>query len=350
MNDISQQIQQQILSAYQEGRALCIQGGDSKAFYGNAVNGETLKVAQHSGIVNYAASELVVTARCGTSLNEINAVLAEHKQMLAFEPPKFADSATIGGTVACNFSGPRRAYAGAVRDFVLGCKIINGKAEMLSFGGEVMKNVAGYDVSRLMAGAMGSLGVITEVSLKVLPKPETETTMVLECSDVQALQNMHRWSRSPLPVSATCYDGDRLFVRLSASENAVAAACKQIGGEVYPVGNDYWQKIREHQHAFFKSHKPLWRLSLDSNAAPLKLAGQCIYEWGGALRWYQSDESAEVIRTYAATANGHATLFRGKGNDKFQPLADGLLRIHRKLKYAFDPQHVLNPGRMYPDI
>lgn len=350
MSDISQQIQQQILAAYQEATPLSIQGGNSKAFYGNTVNAEKLDVAQHTGIVNYAPTELVISARCGTTLGEINAVLAEHKQMLAFEPPYFADSATVGGTVACNLSGPRRAYAGAARDFVLGCKIINGKGELMSFGGEVMKNVAGYDVSRLMAGAMGTLGVITEVSLKVLPLPETEITVVQECSDVKALENMHRWTRSPLPITATCYDGDRLFVRLGASEQAVAAARKHIGGEVYAAGEEHWRKIREHEHAFFDSHKDLWRLSVASSAAPMKLEGKFFYEWGGALRWCETDASADVVRTYAASANGHATLFHGKGQNKFHPLDEGLMHIHQKLKYAFDPQHILNPGRMYAEI
>jgi glycolate oxidase FAD binding subunit len=350
MNDHAQTIQQQIAEAYHESRPLAIVGGNSKAFYGNTVNAEKLDVTQHTGIVNYAASELVITARCGTPLREINNTLAEHKQMLAFEPPQFGDSATIGGTVACNLSGPRRAYAGAARDFVLGCKIINGKGELLSFGGEVMKNVAGYDVSRLMAGALGTLGVISEVSLKVLPLPETEITLVLECSDAKALESMHRWSRAPLPISASCYDGDRLFIRIGASAAAVAAARKHIGGELYAAGEAHWQKIREHQHAFFQSKPSLWRLSVESSAAPMKLEGKFLYEWGGALRWCETDASADVVRTYAATANGHATLFRGKGSSRFHPLDEGLLRVHQKLKYAFDPQHILNPGRMYADI
>jgi glycolate oxidase FAD binding subunit len=252
--------------------------------------------------------------------------------------------------VACNFSGPRRAYAGAARDFVLGCKIINGKGEMMSFGGEVMKNVAGYDVSRLMAGAMGTLGVIIEVSLKVLPLPKREVTLVLECGDIKSLENMHRWARSPLPITATCYDGDRLFVRLGASEEAVSAARKQIGGEVYAEGEEHWRKIREHKHAFFDSNKSLWRLSVASSAPPIKLEGNFIYEWGGALRWLKSDADADVIRAAAASAGGHAILFRGQGNSRFHPLDNGLLHIHQKLKYAFDPQHILNPGRMYADI
>jgi len=350
MNDITQHIQQQIADAYHASRPLVIVGGNSKAFYGNEVQAEKLDVSRHSGIVNYAASELVISVRCGTPLREINQALAEHRQMLAFEPPQFADSATIGGTVACNFSGPRRAYTGAARDFVLGCKIINGKGEAMSFGGEVMKNVAGYDVSRLMAGAMGTLGVISEVSLKVLPLPENEITLMLECSDAKALENMQRWSRSPLPITASSYDGDRLFVRLGASEQAVTEARKHIGGECYDAGEDHWWKVREHKHAFFQSKRPLWRLSVACSAAPLKLEGKFMYEWGGALRWCETDDGAEVVQACAAAADGHATLFRGQGGNRFQPLDAGLLRIHQKLKHAFDPRHILNPGRMYADI
>ncbi len=354
MSDISKNLQQQIVSACEEKRALRIAGGNSKTFYGNTVVGEAINISGHRGIINYAATELVITARSGTPLQEIKAALAEHRQMLAFEPPQFSDSATIGGTVACNFSGPRRAYAGAARDFVLGCNIINGKGELLSFGGEVMKNVAGYDVSRLMAGAMGTLGVITEVSIKVLPVPEIEITLAFECSARKALDDMHRWSRLPLPISASCYDGDRLFMRLSASENAVDAARKQMGGEKVAAAKDYWKKIREQQHAFFNSDKPLWRLSVASNAPPMHIDGKCLYEWGGALRWLESDESATEIRKQARAAHGHAILFRdmeGTANgEKFHPLSLGLQRIHKNLKTAFDPAGILNPGKMYPEL
>lgn len=356
MNDISETIQQQIVSAYQDGQALRIAGGNSKSFYGNTVSGETLNVVEHRGITSYAATELVITARGGTPLQEIKAELAAQRQMLAFEPPQFSDTATLGGTIACNFSGPRRAYAGAARDFVLGCKIINGKGEMLSFGGEVMKNVAGYDVSRLMAGAMGTLGVITEVSLKVLPLPEQEITLAHECDDKTALEHMHRWSRLPLPISATCYDGDRLFVRISAGDKAVAAARKHIGGEEVPAGKGYWKKIREQQHAFFNSDTPLWRMSVESDAAAMHIDGKCLYEWGGAQRWVKSEASAGTIRKLASAANGHAVLFRKTSKvstetvDVFHPLSDGLQRIHKNLKIAFDPAGILNPGKMYVDI
>jgi len=350
MSDVSEQLQQQVHAAYDNATPLCIQGGNSKAFYGRACTAETLSVREHSGIVNYAPTELVITARSGTRLSDIETALAEQNQMLAFEPPHYGEHASIGGTVACNFSGPRRAYAGAARDFVLGCKIINGKGELLAFGGEVMKNVAGYDVSRLMAGAMGTLGVITEVSLKVLPKPESEITLALESNASQALQYMHQWSRTPMPVSATCFDGDRLFVRLGSSEDGVHAAHARIGGEIIAEQVGFWKKLREQKHAFFISTKSLWRLSVESNAEPLKLDARCLYEWGGALRWYLTDAATSNVRALAASTGGHATLFRGTGDDRFHPLDAGVIRMHQKLKAAFDPKGILNPGRMYAEV
>ena len=349
MSDISEVLQRRVQDAYQSATPLCIVGGNSKAFYGRACSAEILNTGEHAGIVNYAPTELVITARAGTLLADIEAALSEQKQMLGFEPPHFGN-ATLGGTIACNFSGPRRAYAGAARDFVLGCKLINGRGEYLKFGGEVMKNVAGYDVSRLMTGAMGTLGVLSEISLKVLPLPEAEITLAQECKVAQALQHMHQWAASPLPISASCYDGDRLYVRLSASENALRAAQQRIGGELMNHAEDFWKKIREHKHAFFDSRKPLWRLSVDSNAEAFDLDGKTIYEWGGALRWLLTEEGADAVRASARSANGHALLFKGSANDKFSVLDNGLLKLHQKLKTAFDPRGILNPGRMYAEF
>jgi glycolate oxidase FAD binding subunit len=350
MADLSVQLQQHISAAYAHATALRICGGNSKAFYGCEVQGELLSVAEHSGIVNYAPTELVLTARAGTRLTDIEQTLAENAQQLAFEPPGYADTATLGGTIACNLSGPRRAYAGAARDYMLGCKIINGKGELLAFGGEVMKNVAGYDVSRLMAGAFGTLGVLTEVSLKVVPVSAVEHTLSFDCKAQQALDSMHGWSRRTWPVTASCYDGDRLYVRLSGTDAALVAARKHMGGELLARGDEFWRRLKQQQHAFFNSDKPLWRLSVASNAAPFTLAGKQLYEWGGALRWLLSDASAETIRHTARAAHGHATLFRGRHGASFHPLDKGIHALHSKLKLAFDPARILNPGRMYADI
>lgn len=358
--DISQQLQQQVQHAYQQKNALSIVGGNSKAFYGRvderAASAEKLDISAHCGVLNYEPTELVITARAGTPLAEIEKILDENGQMLPFEPPAFADSATIGGTIACNLSGPRRAYTGAARDFLLGCRIINGKGEILAFGGEVMKNVAGYDVSRLMAGALGTLGVLLEVSLKVLPKAEEEQTQVLQCSSIEALDKIHAWSQTPLPISASSFHDSILRVRLSGATKAVKAAIETIGGETMADAERYWLQLKEQQLDFFKSDKPLWRISLASDAESLRLPADyakddCLIEWGGALRWLKSDVPADIIQGAAAAVDGHATLFRHQQQGSlFQPLTPGVLRIHQNLKQAFDPENILNPGKLNPEL
>jgi len=359
-SDISQQLQQQVQHAFEQKTALSIVGGNSKAFYGRiderATCAETLDVAGHSGVLNYEPTELVITARAGTPLHEIEKLLADNGQMLPFEPPAFADSATIGGTIACNLSGPRRAHAGAARDLLLGCKLINGKGEMLSFGGEVMKNVAGYDVSRLMAGAMGTLGVLLEVSLKVLPTAEMESTQLFHCSAAEALNKLHAWSQAPLPLSASSFHDSILRVRLSGATEAVKAAIDTVGGETMSDSAQYWHQLKEQKLDFFSNEKSLWRISLASDIESLGLPADyneddCLYEWGGALRWLKSDVPAEVIQRAVAELDGHAVLFRHDGHSNlFQPLAPELLRIHQNLKQAFDPENILNPGKLYSEL
>ena len=359
-SDISQQLQQQVRSAYEQKKAQCIIGGNSKSFYGRAdagiVSAEKLNVSGHRGVLNYEPTELVITARAGTPVHEIENLLEENGQMLPFEPPAFNKKATIGGTIACNLSGPRRAYAGAARDFLLGCKLINGKGETLSFGGEVMKNVAGYDVSRLMAGAMGTLGVLLEVSLKVLPIADMESTQLFQCSAAEALDKLHAWSQTPLPLSASSYHDSILRIRLSDATNAVRAAIDTVGGETMTDAELYWQQLKEQELDFFTGEKPLWRISLASDSEAIGLpAGydedDCLYEWGGALRWLKSDAPADVIQGAAAELDGHASLFQHDGHSRvFQPLAPGLMRIHQNLKQAFDPENILNPGKLYPGL
>jgi len=368
--DISQQLQQQVQQACGQATALRIVGGNSKAFYGRVdertVSAEALDVSGHRGVLSYEPTELVITARAGTPLAEIEKLLDDNGQMLAFEPPAFAETATIGGTIACNLSGPRRAYAGAARDFLLGCKIINGKGEMLSFGGEVMKNVAGYDVSRLMAGAMGTLGVLLEVSLKVLPKAEGQSTQIFHCSPVEALEKIHAWSQTPLPISASSFHDSTLRLRLSGATKAVDAAINSIGGETLEHAEQYWQDLKEQRLDYFDTDKPLWRVSLASDITSFSPDAShdekdYLYEWGGALRWLKSEASAEIIQKSAAEAEGHAILFRHpevRHHDKldelqqtfFQPLSPGLLRIHKNLKHSFDPENILNPGKLYPEL
>ena len=334
---------QEIVRRSAERRApLRLRGGGSKDFYGNAPRGEVLDTRGYAGIVSYEPTELVVTARCGTSLLDLERALQEKNQFLPFEPPHFGAGATLGGCIAAGLYGPRRAAAGAVRDFVLGTKLIDGRGRLLQFGGAVMKNVAGYDVSRLLAGSLGTLGLIAEASLKVLPLPPSERTLCLQAGADEALAAMNRWAGQPLPISATAWHDGRLFVRLSGAEPAVQAAAHRIGGESGDPG--FWSELREHRHPFFAGPEPLWRISLPSTAA-LELAGKVLIEWGGALRWVRGDES---VRRLAPAA----TLFRAndKSSGAFAALNPANARLHKALKAAFDPAGILNPGRMYADF
>jgi glycolate dehydrogenase FAD-binding subunit len=343
---------ERIREAATRGAALRLRGGGSKDFYGGEASGEVLDTRAYAGIADYEPTELVVTARCGTPLAALEAALDERGQMLAFEPPHFGAAATLGGCVAAGLSGPRRAAAGALRDFVLGARLIDGRGRELAFGGRVMKNVAGYDVARLLAGSLGTLGLILEVSLKVLPRPAAERTLRLELPQEKALEALNRWAGSPLPVSASAWRDGELAMRLSGAPRAVEAAAQKIGGEALPQAQAFWRGIREQADGFFAGDAPLWRLSLPSVAAPLELPGAQLIEWGGALRWLRSGAEAATVRAAAAGAGGHATLFRGGDRTAgvFAPLAPGSLRLHRRLKAVFDPASVFNRGRLHPDF
>ncbi len=349
MSDISQALQQQVRDAAAGQQPLQIIGSGSKGFLGRTTGGEPLRLGEHHGITHYEPVELVLTARAGTPLKEIEQTLAEQGQMLPFEPPHFGDNATLGGTIAAGLSGPRRPFAGAVRDHVLGCTLLNGKGELLHFGGEVMKNVAGYDVSRLMSGAMGTLGVLLEISIKVLPRPAQELTLTQACHFDRAIELMNGWSASPLPLSAACCDGETLSVRLSGAASAVNAARAVIGGDVVDDGNSFWQSLREHRHPFFENELPLWRLSVPPATPHMTLPGKWFIDWGGAQRWLLTDADPEQIWQAAAGAGGHASRFRGGNNDSevYQPLPEPLMALHRNLKRSFDPKGILNPGRLY---
>lgn len=347
--DLGAELRQRVAAAFAAGTPLCIAGGRSKDFYGRAPRGELLSVAGHRGIVNYQPAELVITARAGTPLSDIEMALADQRQMLAFEPPQFGGRATLGGTIACGLSGPRRPYAGAARDFVLGVTVINGRGERLRFGGEVMKNVAGFDVARLMVGALGTLGLLLDISLKVLPRPAQDLTLVQEWEAADAITEMNRWAARPLPVSASCYDGDRLYLRLSGTETAVSAASRHIGGEPLAEAAMFWENLREQRHAYFGGPAPLWRLSLPPATTPLTLPGKWLFEWGGAQRWLRTDLDEAAVRHAAQEAGGHASLFRGgdREGECFHPLPAALQALHRRLREAFDPKGIFNPGRMY---
>mgnify|MGYP001203691643 CR=1 FL=1 len=357
---------ERIRAAHATGTPLIVQGGGSKGFYGNADEGEVLSTRALAGVIDYQPKELVLTARAGTPLAEIEALLAGHGQMLAFEPPHYGEfplagraaasdattmRATLGGAIAAGLSGPRRPYAGAARDFVLGVRLIDGTGQPLSFGGRVIKNVAGYDVSRLMAGALGTLGVLTEVSLKVLPKPAAEISLQFELDEASAIRRMNEWAGQPLPLSATSWHAGVLTVRLSGAASAVQAAQAKLGGEMMKDAAGFWQRLRDQATPFFDK-RPLWRLAVRPTAGPLELGDAQWIEWGGAVRWLASDLPAAVLRDAARDSGGHATLFRGDAppDGVFTPLAPPLLAVHRALKQRFDPRGILNRGRLYPDF
>lgn len=350
--DIAGELQEKVRTAADAGSPLQIVGGGSKSFYGRTPSGTPLRVVSHRGIVSYEPGELVLSARAGTPLADIEKTLADNGQMLAFEPPHLGDSATLGGAIATGLSGPRRPYAGAARDFVLGVKLINGRAEILSFGGQVMKNVAGYDVSRLMAGALGTLGILLEISLKVLPRPAAELTLVQHRTPDEAIEVMNIWARRPLPLSACCYDGDRLYVRLGGAQSAVRAAHDKLGGETLPDAQSFWQSLREQRSAFFDGSLPMWRVAVPPACAPIDLPGKWLIDWGGAQRWLKSDAEPASIRRAATEAGGHATLFRGgdRSGDVFHPLSSELLALHRRVKEAMDPKRIFNPGRLFSGL
>ncbi len=357
MDAVLEQWSQVVRSATEGRRPLRIRGSGSKDFYGNATAGELLDTRGHAGIVDYESSELVVTARAGTPLAELESALAQKGQMLAFEPPHFGASATVGGMLAAGLSGPRRQSAGPLRDFVLGMQLMDGRGDILNFGGRVMKNVAGYDVSRLLAGSLGTLGLILEASLKTLPLPVMEATLRFELPEDRAVETLNRWGGQPLPVSASAWHGDELHVRLSGAAAAVTAALGRLGGEQLSAdrARPFWSGLREQRHPFFQNSMPLWRLAVPSTAPPRVfevLPGSRLLEWGGGLRWIATHADARVVRDVAAKAGGHATLFRAadKSCGSFHPLPPEMMMLHRRLKATFDPQGIFNPGRLYPDL
>ena len=345
-----------VRQAAERARPLRIRGGGSKDFYGQRLHGELLDVRPLAGVVDYEPSELVVTVRAGTRLRELQALLAERGQCLPFEPPQFGVGSTIGGAVAAGLSGPARASVGSLRDYVLGVQIVNGKGELLTFGGQVMKNVAGYDVSRLMAGSLGTLGVIVQVSLKVLPVPPAEATLLFDLSETSARQQLNRWGGQPLPLNASCWADGHLAVRLRGAQAAVAAAARSMGGQALAPerAERQWPALRDQALPFFRlaPGEALWRASVPDTATPLNL-GPTLVEWHGAQRWIKATPAdAPVVREAAARAGGHATLFRGGDGSVpvFTPLPEPLARIHAQLKREFDPAGILNPGRMVLDF
>ena len=349
MGDITDTLRQRVEQAATDGRPLRLVGGGSKTFLGNPMQGELLELGGHSGLVSYEPTELVITARTGTPLRDIEALLAEQGQHLSFDPPHFDGGATLGGVIASGLGGPARPWGGAPRDVLLGTKLMDGQGRVLQFGGQVMKNVAGYDVARLQAGALGTLGILLEVSLKVLPRPPKSRTQVLEMPRDRALARMRELARQPVPLSGACHHEERLYLRLAGSHASVNAWGKRIGGERLAEHTTFWQRLRDHQLEFFDPHSALWRLSLRPNAPRLECEQQSLLDWAGAQRWVRTEWPEDRIRAEVAQYGGHAELFRRGDLEaaSFQAMPDALLTLHRRLKQRFDPHNILNPGRLF---
>jgi glycolate oxidase FAD binding subunit len=358
MDSVAAELIERIRAAAAAGTPLRIRGGGTKDFYGERLQGEILDTRGLAGIVSYEPSELVVTVRAGTHLAELEGVLAQRGQCLPFEPPHFGAGATVGGMVAAGLSGPARASVGAVRDYVLGVQVVNGKGELLVFGGQVMKNVAGYDVSRLMAGAMGTLGLITEVSLKVLPVAPAEATLRFRVDQAEALKRLNAWGGQPLPLNASCWleeeGAGTLYLRLRGAIAAVDSACRTLGGERLDNSGaaPEWQALREQATPWFAADRDLWRISVPQTAPVLELPEAPLVEWHGAQRWVRAAAADGArVREAALRAGGHATLFRTSREDareRLTPLAPVLATLHDRLKKEFDPAGVFNRGRLFP--
>jgi len=352
MADMTQQLQEQVLQARSSGQKLNIVGGGTKAFMGRAADPEagTLSLAEHTGIVEYHPVELVLTVRAGTPLKDIESALYQEGQCLHFEPPRFGEASTIGGTLACNLSGPARPWSGSVRDQVLGIRLLNGKGEHMRFGGQVMKNVAGYDVSRLQAGAMGTLGAITEISMKVMPKPAATATLVEEMALEDVIDYMNRRAGEPKPITGACWVDGKVYLRLSGARSAVEATAEKWSGEVMEGGDDFWQQVRDMQHEFFAGNDvPLWRFSVDSTAPNPKAEGNWFIDWAGSQRWFRGEATLGDLEPLAKAAGGQVSLFRGgdRSGEIMHSQPEALKAIQRRVKNSFDPDGIFNPGRLY---
>lgn len=351
--DKTEQLVDQVQQAISKNEPVNIVGGNSKSFLGRAQSLPSLSTTMHSGIVNYEPTELVVTVRTGTSMSELNKLLKDNGQMLPFEPPVLG-AGTIGGVIACGLSGPARPFAGAARDYVLGMRVINGQGKALRFGGEVMKNVAGYDAARLHVGAFGTLGVLLETSMKVLPLPEAELTLQRDIANANDTTGLVELMRQPLPLSAAAIIGTTQTIRLSGSEAAVKAAAKTCGGDRVENADAFWQSLREYDHAFFTDDRPVWRISVPEFTEPMDIEGDWLLDWAGGQRFLKTDTDSAQVYASALAANGHATCFSSAKVSNaiplFQPLTGAMLSLQKRVRDSFDANRIFNSARFHPEL
>lgn len=353
-NDQSLAIQQIVKDAIDKKEPLAIVGGNTKTFYGFTVDGKQLSMGEHTGVISYEPTELCITVRAGTKLTDIESLLDKNNQILPFEPPQFGQESTIGGVIAAGISGPRRPYSGSIRDAILGVKIINGDSEIVTFGGQVMKNVAGYDLSRLMVRSHGTLGILLEVSIRLLPKPANNITIALAAEKDYALKYFRQSQTQRLPITASCWFDETLYLRFSGSEKSCDAAVNTVDQYERLDTEDFWQDIRNHRHHFFgRTDKPLWRLSLPPVSSQIaRIDDNQLIEWGGAQRWVNSNAPANIIQNIAESRGGYATLFRGDlpETPNFSSLDEGIMQLHKQIKHKMDPHGIFNPGRIYSSL
>lgn len=356
MSDFLENLCKQVEIAAREGKALRPVGGQTKNFYGGPLQGDVVDMSPYSGIISYEPTELVMTVKAGTPLAEVEAALSAQNQELAFEPPRFGNGSTIGGAVVAGLSGPSRLARGPVKDYLLGCTIIDGKGQLLHFGGVVMKNVAGYDISRVMPGSLGTLGILIDLSIKVMPKAIAEATLQFDFTYNQAIHQINDWMAQPLPINASVYANNTLFVRLRGAKAAIESAKATMQGMEMDaaLASKLWDTLRDQTHPFFQGDHDIWRLSVPATVTDLALSGEALVEWGGGLRWLKPGPGVtpEMIRGVANRAGGHATLYRtadeSKRTQAFHMPQAVMANIQRKLKAQFDPAGVFSPNRLAP--
>lgn len=350
--DLSAELQSRVVAAHASGNALHIVGGNSKSFYGRNPSGITLDVKGNRGVLNYQPGELTLTARGGTPMREIAELLDTHDQMLPFEPPSFSDEATLAGTIACGLSGPRRPWTGAVRDYLLGVRILTGAGKDMRIGAPVMKNVAGYDLFRPMAGAMGTLGILLEIIIKVLPKPRHERSFSIHCDAEEAVRLVTTWQKASVPLSGACYSDGTLNIRLSGDAQSVETSAGRLDASIEDIDNSFWHDLNEQRLSFFIHDTPLYRLTLPATAHLPAEFGNQIIDWGGRQRWLQSDLSLQEIQRKAEELGGHASVFRNGDREAevFHPLPAPLINLEQRIRSVLDPSRILNPGRLYKDL
>lgn len=347
-----EEFSERINLAHESKTVLHIKGGGSKLFFtGRNPDAEVFDCSTYNGIVSYEPSELVITVRAGTTLKAVESMLASKGQQFPFEPPAYSSATTVGGMVASGFSGPRRPYAGAVRDAVLGVKMLNGKGEVLQFGGQVIKNVAGYDISRLVTGSFGTLGIILEVSIKVVPKPVAENTFYREVAPGRIFSEIRKLRCATNSITGLACDGERIFYRLAGSKQSLKQIAQKLGGDTESETQQFWKSFNNQQLDFFNDDAPIWRISVPPATSELDFAGDSVLDWGGALRWVKSSKSACDIKAMASAAGGHAMLFRSASKQSMsgELLSPAAEMIHQRIKKSFDPHAIFNTGYLFPE-